>query len=87
MSRYRTGERTIDDYAAAQIAKILDINELIVISIANAEREKTVERVEFWKEKYNSLKGFSSLSLLIMTGLSSIALLALFAMHSICILC
>lgn len=55
MSHYRQGTRVIDDYAGAKIAEILQIDSMIVISAANAEREKTEERRTFWSEKYNAL--------------------------------
>lgn len=48
LSLYRNGKRIIDDYTAAKLAEILDINPLEVIAAANAEREKDLVRREMW---------------------------------------
>lgn len=50
MSKYKNGERTIDDYAAAKIANALGIPAIEVIAVANAEREKDEKRRDFWKD-------------------------------------
>ncbi|MFT3758303.1 helix-turn-helix domain-containing protein [Thauera sp.] len=48
MSRYESGERVMDDYTAARIAEILEIDPLRVIAQANAEREKDEKRAAYW---------------------------------------
>lgn len=48
MSNYRTGRRTIDDYAAMKIAEALKIDEREVIAAANYEREKDEKRKDYW---------------------------------------
>jgi len=50
LARYQSGQRTIDDYAAARIAEALGKEPIEVIAIANMEREKASERREFWKK-------------------------------------
>lgn len=40
----------MDDYTAAKIANVLEINPLEVIAAANAEREKHAEKREFWEK-------------------------------------
>lgn len=59
MSQYRTGIRTIDDYAAAKIAEALKIDPMIVIAAANAEREKG-ERREYWEKVSKRLGGIAA---------------------------
>lgn len=60
VSQYRLGKRTIDDYAAARIAAALGIDPMIVIAAANAEREKTDERRDYWKNFYERLGGVAA---------------------------
>lgn len=59
-SRYKGGDRIIDDYAATKIAEILEIDPMIVISAANAEREKNAEKKNFWTKKYAELGGMAA---------------------------
>lgn len=60
ISRYMSGDRIIDDYAAAKIAGALGIDAMIVIAAANAEREKTVERKDYWRNFYERLGGMAA---------------------------
>lgn len=60
ISGYRTGSRIIDDYAAAKIAGVLGIDPMLVIAAANAEREKTADRKEYWKNFYERLGGVAA---------------------------
>jgi plasmid maintenance system antidote protein VapI len=60
VSSYRAGKRIIDDYAAAKIAGVLGIDPMIVIAAANAEREKTVERKDYWRNFYERLGGMAA---------------------------
>jgi len=59
ISSYRNGKRIIDDTTAARIAEILEINPLIVIAAANAEREKG-ERREYWEKVSKRLGGIAA---------------------------
>lgn len=57
VSGYRTGRRFLDDDAALTVAQALNINPLIVIASANAERAKTPEQRERWSgvmEKFSA---------------------------------
>lgn len=49
ISQYRTGKRIMDDYTAAKLAEVLDIEPLEVIATANAEREKDETKANFWR--------------------------------------
>ena len=60
ISGYRTGSRIIDDYAAAKIASAIGIDPMMVIAAANAEREKTEDRKEYWKNFYERLGGMAA---------------------------
>ena len=59
-SRYMSGDRIIDDYAASKIAGVLGIDPMMVIAAANAEREKTADRKEYWKNFYERLGGVAA---------------------------
>lgn len=48
VSAYRNGRRTFDDDAALAVATALEINPLVVIAAANAERAKTDEQKARW---------------------------------------
>lgn len=60
VSRYYSGQRIIDDYAAAKIAAALNIDTMYVIAAANAEREKTADRKEYWQNFYERLGGVAA---------------------------
>lgn len=60
ISNYRLGKSVIDDYAAAKIAGVLEIDPMVIISAANAEREKDEGRKEFWKNFYERLGGIAA---------------------------
>ncbi len=64
ISNYRNGVSVMDDYAAAKIAGALGIEAMFVIAAANAEREKTVERKDYWKNFYERLGGVAASVLL-----------------------
>ncbi|TAN46331.1 MAG: XRE family transcriptional regulator [Methylococcaceae bacterium] len=49
MSKYKHGERIIDDYAAARIAEALKISPWEVVAAANYEREKEPKKKEYWR--------------------------------------
>lgn len=71
-SRYKGGDRIIDDYAATKIAEILEIDPMIIISAANAEREKNAEKKTFWAKKYAELGGIAA-SLFLVVSLSFVS--------------
>ncbi|NMG32347.1 hypothetical protein [Aromatoleum evansii] len=50
ISRYMTGQRVMDDYTAAKVAELLDLDPMIVIAQANAEREKDEKKRAFWSK-------------------------------------
>lgn len=83
ISNYRHGTYVMDDFVAAKIAGALNLDAMILIAAANAEREKTEDRKEFWRNFYERLGGIAA-------GFSTIALLApVYAAmeHVHCILC
>lgn len=47
---YRSGKVRMDNYIAARIANLLEINPLQVIADTNAEREKCDRKRAFWRE-------------------------------------
>ena len=51
ITMYRKERRVMDDYTAARVAELLDIDELEVIAQANAEREKDAAKRAFWEHK------------------------------------
>lgn len=55
ISQYYAGKRVMDDYTAAQVAKILGIPEIEVITAANADRETNPERKKWWENFYKKL--------------------------------
>lgn len=50
LSRYESGDRVMDDYTAAKIAEILDIDPMVIIAQANAEREKDDGKRAYWQK-------------------------------------
>lgn len=68
ISKYQAGERVMDDYTAAKIANVLEINPLEPIAAANAEREKDSQKADFWRRLATSGKAASLASLLIFGG-------------------
>jgi transcriptional regulator with XRE-family HTH domain len=92
ISQYRLNKRTIDDYTAARLGEILNIDSMIIISAANAEREKSEDRRQFWSNKYKELGGLAAsviigMSLNFVTPYPAEASTALFTQSSHCILC
>lgn len=64
ISSYRAGRSRIDDDVALTISEILQLNPLVVIASANAERAKTPEQRARWSgvmEKFSA--SFNSLLL------------------------
>ena len=59
ISNYRSGNYIMDDFTAAKIAEILEIDPIIVIAAANAEREKG-ERKEYWEKLAKRLGGVAA---------------------------
>lgn len=49
LTNYYNGGRTIDDYTAAKVAELLDLDPIAVIAQANAEREKDDGRRAYWQ--------------------------------------
>lgn len=68
ISGYQQNNRVMDDYTAAKIAKVLGIPEIQVIADANAEREKTEERRDFWRKIAEDSRSRIAAMLLIMVG-------------------
>ena len=67
VSLWRNDVGSMDDYAAAKIAGVLGINPMEVIATANAEREKTEERKEFWQDFYKRLGGIAASIIFVVT--------------------
>ena len=59
ISRYKSEDRIMDDYACFKIAEILCIDPRKIIARANMEREKDEEKREYWLDKVKEL-GFIS---------------------------
>ena len=60
----------IDDYTAAKVANVLDINPLEVIAAANAEREKDSQKAEFWRKLASGAQAAAVGSTLFFGGLT-----------------
>jgi plasmid maintenance system antidote protein VapI len=57
VSGYRAGRTCVDNDVALAIAEILDLNPMVVIAAANAERAKTPEQKARWSgimEKFSA---------------------------------
>lgn len=50
LSQYKTGERTMDDFACIMVAKTLGIDPMKIIAAAQEEREKNEERRGIWRD-------------------------------------
>ena len=50
LSQYKTGERTMDDFACIMVAKTLGIDPMRIIAAAQEEREKNEERRGIWRD-------------------------------------
>jgi transcriptional regulator with XRE-family HTH domain len=70
VSKYKRGERVIDDYAAVKIAEALKIDPLEVITAANFEREKDDGRKAFWANF--SRAGLAASFVLVFLGVSMV---------------
>jgi transcriptional regulator with XRE-family HTH domain len=68
-SRYKSGERVIDDYTAAKLAEVLKISPLEVIAAANAEREKDSGKADFWRKIATGAQAGTVVSALIFGGI------------------
>ncbi|WP_018507899.1 helix-turn-helix domain-containing protein, partial [Thiobacillus thioparus] len=51
ITHYQTGHRIMDDYTASKVAEVLGIDEMELIALANAEREKDPEKRAYWEGK------------------------------------
>ncbi len=51
MTMYRKQRRVMDDYIAALVAELLEIDQMELIAQANAEREKDPNKRAFWERK------------------------------------
>jgi len=60
VSNWRVGRNVIDDYAAAKIAEVLELNPMEIIAAANIEREKDEERKRFWQKYWERLGGIAA---------------------------
>ncbi|MFC4158454.1 hypothetical protein [Chitinimonas lacunae] len=54
VGQYMRGERIMDDYTCAQVAQILGLSLVEVIAAANAERERTTERRDYWRNLWEA---------------------------------
>lgn len=68
LSHYKTGFRTIDNYAATRIAEALGINPMQVIAVAEMERERDEGRRKFW-ENFSAGMAKSAVFVLSLLGL------------------
>ncbi|WP_162788144.1 helix-turn-helix domain-containing protein, partial [Chromobacterium haemolyticum] len=50
IGQYLSGERIMDDFACIMVAKVLDIDGMIVIAAAQMEREKNQARKDVWED-------------------------------------
>ena len=55
ISNYRTGKRTMDNFACLMVAKILDIDPLLCVSSASFEAEQNEEKKQIWLDLWNEL--------------------------------
>lgn len=53
VSRYRTGERQMDNWTALKVANILGLEPMEVIAISELEREKNETKRKVWESFYN----------------------------------
>ena len=51
ITHYQTGHRIMDDYTASKIAEVLGIDEMELIALANAEREKDPAKRAYWEAR------------------------------------
>ena len=70
LSQYLNEGRIMDDFACFKIADMLGIDPKIIIAKANVEREKDVEKNEFWQGKVKEY-GFISVSYAVLLSFSS----------------
>lgn len=49
-ANWRSGRNVMSDYAASKLADLLDIDHRIIISVANAERERDEKKKQYWRE-------------------------------------
>jgi hypothetical protein len=73
VSRYRTGHRVMDDYTAARVAELLDMEPLVVIAQANAERERDEGKKAFWRKYAAGVIGAVLVSLQLTTSTETLA--------------
>ncbi|BCX89519.1 hypothetical protein MIN45_P1892 [Methylomarinovum tepidoasis] len=63
VSQWKHGKSTMDVYACFQIAEILGIDPVEIITAANLEREKKEERRRYW-EKFSRMRGWAAMLIL-----------------------
>lgn len=71
ISHYRTGKRVMDDYTAAKVAELLELEPLEVIAAANAERERDPNKRAYWEKLVQSgVRTAASIALAVITVLA-----------------
>ena len=70
ISEYRSGKHGMDNYTAARLANLLEINPLQVIADTNAEREKCDKRREFWQKLVKTQTCTTLVIVLLFSGLT-----------------
>ncbi|UTH73590.1 helix-turn-helix domain-containing protein [Chromobacterium sp. IIBBL 290-4] len=71
LSRYLSGERTMDEFTCIMVAKVLEINGIDIIAAAQMEREKDAERRAIWEDFRKQLgvkTGIVGLAAILMMG-------------------
>jgi len=71
LSRYKSGDRVIDDYTAAKLAELLELEPIEVIAAANAEREKDSAKAAFWRKLAGGRQAAGLAGVLILAGFLS----------------
>lgn len=61
ISKMLSDERNMDNYTCIQVAEILDVDPMLLINMTNAEREKDLDKKEYFEERVKEY-GFVSLS-------------------------
>ena len=55
ISLYKSGERTMDNFACFVVADILGIDPLLCLCSATYEREKSEDKKQFWLNLWNEI--------------------------------
>jgi hypothetical protein len=72
VSRYRTGERQMDNWCACKVALILGLDPMEVIAISELEREKNETKRKFWENFYRERFAKLAIVLAFMAGIWTI---------------